>query len=498
MAVKDISEAHCQGLDVPKLIAELRAKARPARELLREQGDARLGELRQAAAPVLAAPDPLDLVKAALRAGGYGGDLRPAVIVYLAATSRLLAMRSGAMPVHLLLIGPPSAGKSYTVSSVLRLLPPEACHIIAAGSPRVLIYDTAELAHRVLLFGEADSLPAGEDNPAASAIRNLLQDNRLHYKATIKDPDTGDFTVRDIEKPGPTVLITTATRRLGEQLDSRLFSLEVPDDQYQVREALLAQASLEVGGIRPPDEALLAYQAYLQALAPWRVVVPFARPLAAAIGRSPAATRVVRDFARLISLIKAAALLRHEHRSRDERGRILTDIADYATVRELVGDLYQASVTGCGDKIRAVVAAVGELRKAGLERVRNEDVRQRLGLNKMAVSRRVRAAIRGGWLVNKEVQKGHPYNLDLGEPLPAEEGLPLPEELSGNTLTATTPRTGSLIPLLADVAGAAMESLGEEAVKAAYRASPPRLWTPETDLEWWASLRPAARIIWII
>jgi hypothetical protein len=74
-----------------------------------------------------------------------------------------------------------------------------------------------------VIFGEADSLPAGEDNPAASAIRNLLQDHELHYDVTVKDPKTGDYVVKKVRKPGPTVLLTTSTRHLGYQLDTRVF-----------------------------------------------------------------------------------------------------------------------------------------------------------------------------------------------------------------------------------------------------------------------------------
>ena len=69
-----------------------------------------LDELRQRAAPLLVSEDPLRDIGQAFRALGYGGQMRSAMIVELAVTSRLLAMRPGAMPVHLLLLGPPSAG----------------------------------------------------------------------------------------------------------------------------------------------------------------------------------------------------------------------------------------------------------------------------------------------------------------------------------------------------------------------------------------------------
>ncbi len=68
--------------------------------------------LEEQAATVLADDDPLDLVETQIRNLGYGGDLKAPKIVYLAATSRLLAIRPGAMPVHLLLHGPSSAGRA--------------------------------------------------------------------------------------------------------------------------------------------------------------------------------------------------------------------------------------------------------------------------------------------------------------------------------------------------------------------------------------------------
>jgi hypothetical protein len=242
--LKDISEAHILGHTVPGLVERLKAAATAYADERRAAAGAELARLETEAAPVLGAPDPLALVDGAIRALGYGGDLTPPLVTYLAATSRVLELRPGTTPVHLLLKGLPSAGKSWTVNTVRRLLHADTCHVIDAGSPRVLIYDDADLQHRVLIFGEADSLPSGEDNPAASAVRNLLQDNCLHYQVVVRDEVTGEFTVRHVEKVGPTTLITTAVRSLGEQLMTRLFTLDVAGDPIQYRAALLAQANL--------------------------------------------------------------------------------------------------------------------------------------------------------------------------------------------------------------------------------------------------------------
>ena len=429
--VKDVAQAHIDGLDVVALLDELRDQAPAYAEVERVQREAALPDLRCAAADVLGADDPLELYEEAL-AATYGGDVRAPLLVSLAATTRLLALRRGSMPCHMLIFGVASIGKSYTASVALDLLPEEAKHEIDAGSPRVLIYDDADLRHRLLVFAEADSLPAGEDNPAASAVRGLLQDNRLRYQVTVKDPQTGEPSVLDIDKPGPTAFLTTSTKPLGAQLKTRVFRLEVPDDHGQLCAALDKQAELEEDGQRPVPhyDALRAYQSYLQALAPWDVIVPFAKALSGHLKAQPLEQRVLRDFAKLMSLIKAVAVLRHTGRERNGSGRLLATIADYATVYELVADTYKASASGAGEKVRAAVDALKELLADGREHVSQAEIAKHLGLSKSVVSGRVRQGLRGGWLVNLETLPGRPARLKLGEPLPEEAGLPTPEHLA--------------------------------------------------------------------
>lgn len=433
--IKDISEAHIQERDVPALLEELKAKAGSGQMLKARYDNEHLGQLYIEAKAVIEAEDPLELIKAAIRGLGYGGDLKPAVITYLAATSRLLAMREGAMPVHLLIMGISSSGKSYTLRVVLILFPAEAYHVISAGSPRTIIYDGTDLQHRLLVFGEADSLPAGEDNPAASAIRNLLQDHSLHYEVTIRDADTGDFTVRKVVKPGPTVLITTSTRSLGAQLMTRLFTLEIGDSKEQIGAALETQAALETEGSKPLDGSLVAFQHYLQLKTPFKVIVPFAGELAKAMDKMASAPRILRDFARLLSLIKSAAIIRHHWRQTDSQGRLVATLADYATVRELVNAMYVDSSTGATSEVRALVEAVKTLdtTRGDSERITNTALAKELGTGVKQVTRRAKRAIRLGWLVNREQRKSYPADYAPGEPMPEVEGLPMPEGLTGLT-----------------------------------------------------------------
>jgi hypothetical protein len=428
--IKDLSEAHLRGEDVRSLVERLRAAARPAAEIAREVADAELRRLLEQARPVLQHPDPLQLFTESVRRMGYAGDLRPATVTYLAATTRLLQLRSGQMPAHTCLVGPSSAGKSFTWHVVRAHLPDDAVVEIEAGSPRVLIFKDADLRHCVVVFAEVDSLPRGEDNPAASAVRHLLQEHRLRYEVVVRRPDTGDFAVRTVEREGPTLLLTTAVRGPGGQLGTRLWQLPVPDDEARLREVLEAQGLVEEEGAAGPDEALRAYQAVLQKMAPWDVVIPYARALARLLGRSPVGPRVLRDFQRLLALVKAAAILRHRHRGRDARGRLLATLEDYETVQVLLEDAYAVTVTGVNDLVRAVVRAVQEARSDGVERVTYSEIARRLGFHHQQVRRAADVALRNGWLVNRALGKGAWADLAPGDPVPDRVGLPSPEEVA--------------------------------------------------------------------
>ena len=223
-------------------------------------------------------------------------------------------------------------------------------------------------------------------------------------------------------------MISTSTRRLGYQLDTRVFSLDVVDTPDKIGAALLAQADLELNGATAPDDALIAFQGYLQELAPWEVAVPFIKELAAEIARRATATRIMRDFARLTSLVKSVAIIRHRQRQRDKAGKVIAQIEDYATVFNLVGPMYEAALTGASKEVRATVEAVEDMLDLGIS-ITATSLAARLGVNRGTASRRVNAAIKRGWIVNKETKKGQPWDLQLGEPLPDPEGLPTPEKL---------------------------------------------------------------------
>jgi hypothetical protein len=259
---------------------------------------------------------------------------------------------------------------------------------------------------------------------ATYLMRSLLSEGCIEYEVVEKTKD--GIRPRVIKKEGPTGLITTTTAAgLHPENETRLLSLTITDTPEQTRAVMLAQADEDERNT-VDYEPWHAHQRWL-ALGERRVVVPLAKALVLEI---PAvAVRLRRDFPMLLSLIKAHALLHRELRARDERGRIVASIADYAAVRELISDVFSEGVEATVAKtLRETVEAVQRLAK---DEVSIGEIAQALDLDKSSVSRRVRVAISKGYLINRETAKGKRARIALGDPLPDDaEILPHPDKLA--------------------------------------------------------------------
>ena len=122
--------------------------------------------------------------------------------------------------------------------------------------------------------------------------------------------------------------------------------------------------------------------------------------------------------------------MRHQHRQTDVQGRLVATVDDYRAVFELVGDIYQSSVTGVSAGVTEVVAKVGELHQVDSDRRITYSVLEReLGVHRDLVRRRALSAVKQGWLVNRETRKGHQADLVPGDPMSEHMGLPSPDSV---------------------------------------------------------------------
>jgi len=392
--------------------------AEPWTEIVQNERDQAAADAYALARDLLHDPRLLCRTGEMIAARGYTGDVRPALIVYTALTSRLMER-----PQNVAVVSASAAGKNATVDAATALYPPDAIHTVTAGSARALIYDEADYENRYVIFAEADSIP--DDGPAASAIRSLAEDNQLAYDVVERDETTNRFTTRHIRKPGPTGLITTSTKSLATQLGTRVLEITLSDDADQTRAVMRAHArKARKAGAQPPDlTPFHALQTWLRLAGVRHVDVPYADALAELVPAD--AVRMRRDFRQLLTAIQALALL-HQCQREQRDGWMIATLADYEHAYALLAPVFGAlAADGLTPAVREVVEAV-----RFDEEVTDAELAQRLKLAKTTVNYRTLRARRDGWLVNNEHRRGHPAKLARGVPMPdATNALPSPTEL---------------------------------------------------------------------
>ncbi len=434
--VKDVSELHLRHPEGFRgLLEHARSRAVPWLDIAESEAQAQARVAWAACEDLALAPNILELFEAALKRGGVAGEGRVANILYLALTSRLLTRI-----VSVAVKGPSSGGKSYLVEQVLRFFPESAYYALTAMSDRTLAYSEEPIKHRFLVLFEAAGMSG---DFATYLIRSLLSEGRLRYE-TVEKTSEG-LKPRLIEREGPTGLIVTTTAvKLHPENETRLLSLTVNDTQEQTRDVLTALA--EEDGEVPDLKPWQALQEWL-VTAEHRVQIPYAKVLAELI--PPVAVRLRRDFPAVLNLIRAHAVLHQATRAKDEQGRIVASIEDYAAVRRLVAKLVSEGVEAAVPKtIRETVeAAERVLRDSDGETVTVAAVARELKLENSTTLRRVRAALDRGHLKNLEDRRGRPARLVLGDSLPEDiEVLPSVERLQGCTVALETEGIGTPPP----------------------------------------------------
>jgi hypothetical protein len=370
-------------------------------------------------------PNILERFARELARSGVAGESRVAKLLYLAVTSRFLER-----PVSVAVKGPSGGGKSYLTERVLGFFPESSFYALTAMSEHALAYSDEPLKHRFLVIYEA----AGMNSDFQTyLIRSLLSEGKVRYE-TVEKTSEG-MKPRLIEREGPTgLIITTTLTRLHPENETRMLSLAVTDTREQTRDIMAALAGEVVED--PPDlDTWHSLQEWLAA-AEHRVAVTYAGALAAAV--PPVAVRLRRDFGALLNLIRAHAILHQASRERDNSGRVIATLEDYARVRELVADLLSEGIEATVPAtVRETVEMVERLRDETEKDVTIAALAEELELDKSAAWRRVRSAMDRGYLENKEDRKGRPAKLVAVDALPGEiEILPAPERLQGCTVAS--------------------------------------------------------------
>jgi len=370
---------------------------------------------------------------------GLLGEEDNAKLLILAAVSLVRGK-----PISAIIKGTSAVGKSEIIKAVSRVLPPEMLVERQSMSSQSLVYmgENGQLKNKLLVVYELGGF-GQEGSEGLEQAKQLLSEGRISRQTVDRD-DHNRNTGRAIVTEGPTAMWTTTTRvKTDYELSTRVFELTPDDGQQQT--GRINEKAFDYDG----DEAETDF-ADCHALFTWllgqdnRVYFPHGNALGKMIPSSAVTMR--RESPRIRMLIDAHATLHQASRERDERGRIVATLEDYAAVRDLVEPFVgAASEQGVKPQVRETVqAALNLLDSEDFDEagVTTKDLQRVLKIDNSATYRRVQAAY--PYLVPLDEKRGRAKQYCKGDDLPAINNvLPSPDELCKFARESTPEGTGA-------------------------------------------------------
>jgi hypothetical protein len=394
-------------------------------------------EIEPVALAVLGDPALLHHIAEAIADRGGVGERANALILYLAVLSQVTAA-----PISVVVKGDSAGGKSHLVGQVLVLFPAD-CHIdFSSMSDKAMLYDQRSYSHKTIVIFEVHGQGSEFSN---YIIRTLVSEGCIRHQTVETTPH--GLVPREIVKEGPTNFITTTTfPELHAENETRVWTILVDDSPSTTKQVLVIQAKRASGGFQPKDvEYLRIAVEWLKLAGATEAVVPYAELLSAAMPDRP--LRLRRDFPRLLLLIQVVTLVHQRQRARDDAGRVVATLADYAMVRALVLPTFARTIMGMTEKTTELVEALeGVLEekiannnvKPADARVSYSDLVKETGKPKYYITRWLQPALEIGLVDNTNAgERGRPavlkmghYTLEDGDVLPTVRELA--EQLNSN------------------------------------------------------------------
>ena len=256
---------------------------------------------------------------------GYVGEDDNKLLLYLGATSRKLSK-----PISILIRSQSSTGKSFLISIICELMPPEDVHKWTSLTPKALYYMAPDaLKHKFIAIDERAGMEEAE-----YPIRSLQSGGTLSLAVPIKNPTNGQITTEQIVKEGPIAYVDGSTdTRVNPENANRCFEMFLDESAGQTRLVQRQQKkahSLEAMNSEENTEAVKRrHQNAQRLLKPVKVVIPFIDLI-----EFPSDwIRMRRDHDRFLSLIVCITFLHQYQRERKEmngKPYIEATLKDYA------------------------------------------------------------------------------------------------------------------------------------------------------------------------
>ena len=278
-------------------------------------------------------------LRQALTKAGLVGEQRNAIVLFVAAVSRLLPK-----PLNLFVKGHSSAGKNFLARTVLRFMPPSAVFELSSATAAAWHYAGKNLMHKIVYVQEM-----AEHTGTTHATRLLISEDKLVRMVT-RFKDGKRVTERRVTK-GPVACISTSTQEwLQFDDESRRVSIWIDESREQT--ARIARATLSGSpGLSPQElKAWHDVQRLLAARAQVPVELPSWFP-GISEHFSTADIRVRRYVPAFLSALNTVCVIRSFRRPETEvleRGKLVVRFSDLAVTALIFEPAFTKSLRAVG------------------------------------------------------------------------------------------------------------------------------------------------------
>ena len=261
---------------------------------------------------------------------------RGTIAMYLAVIDSRLNLHDTALALKN--SGRPGSGKSFVLQKCLKLFPEEAYIYATGASEKSLYHLPGGVQFRCIIMNEAKGLGNLNDSNLAYSIRSLISEGILRYFVTDTSGDGVD-TIPKVQKGPISFITTTNLDSLEPQIDDRLFAVHPDESTDQILRVVKQQAISAAGTGQKHEVDLDMWRFFHKCLKPVEVRIPFAEIIYSAIfepqPKFVTVPTLMRSFGRLLTLIKAVAVLHQFQRNYDKLGRLMAQIEDYYMAKQM-------------------------------------------------------------------------------------------------------------------------------------------------------------------
>jgi hypothetical protein len=375
-----------------------------------------------------------------IRRTGLVGEERNALVVFVAATSRLLPE-----PIPLFVKGPSSIGKNFLTDAVLRFFPSAEIRKLTASSERSWNYQRENLSHKIVYLKERNEA-SGPVHP----LRLLISEKELVYFVTVREGNKS--VVRKVVTKGPIAAISTTTKdRVEVDDETRHLSIWLDESPEQTSRIVNAAVEHELNGNEGLTREDLNCWHEAQRLLKLRSKFPVTFPkwltqVAQSVdANSIWARRYFHAFLRAVKTVALIRSFRWTDRELRQKARILVSFGDLAIATLIFGPVFAESLGRAEDmdiEVRQRIESISATRDG--KAVSAWDLSKNLDISMDKAYGLLRKAADAGTI--RRANSSTKANRKLYLPSPPRGFLPGPEEMF-NALTGGPRRVKFLDPL---------------------------------------------------